>query len=309
MQATRLTAAAILAATALCTPALAQSAPSPAKSAPAKPEAAPAAVPVKNPVVAKVGPAEIHLSDVSAAMRGLPAQLQQVPPNVLYPMVLNRLIEAKAVTLMARKQGVDKEPDVQRKMQAAADEALQGAFLQKEIGPKITDQALRAIYDKDYANKPGAEEVHARHILVASEDQAKKIIAQLKAGADFAKLAAANSTDPGSKQNGGDLGYFKKGDMVPAFADAAFKLKDGEISPTPVHTEFGWHVIQVLGHRRAPPQTFDQVKGEIRQKVIHEQLGKLFASAEKGLDIQKFNPDGTPMKATDKAEPPPAPAK
>ena len=122
-------------------------------------------------------------------------------------------------------------------------------MLSKEVGPTITDAALHARYDKDIAGKPGEEEVHAKHILVDNEDQAKKIIADLKGGADFAALAKQYSKDPGAAQQGGDLGFFKKDEMVPEFATAAFAMKPGQVSQQPVHTQFGWHVIMVVERR------------------------------------------------------------
>lgn len=325
MPSIRLTAAALLAATALCS--TQGVVPARAASPKAVPTAAPAGTAnpadqakssqpaqnqagkdqaAKDPVLAKVGDADIHQSDVQDMMKSLPPQLQAMPPQVLTPMVLDRLIDERAVVVMARKQGLDKDPQVEHRMKMAADQALENALLARAVGPQITEQAIRAVYDRDYANKPGEGEVHARHILVGSEDEAKKIIAELKKGADFAKLAQEHSTDPGSKQDGGDLGFFKKTDMVPAFADAAFAMKDGEISPQPVHTQFGWHVIQVMGHRNAPPVPFEQAQSQIREKLIQQGVTKVVQEAKAGVKVQKFNPDGTPQKPTDNAEPPPA---
>jgi len=150
------------------------------------------------------------------------------------------------------------------------------------------------------------EEVHARHILVANEDAAKKIIADLKKGGDFAALAKQHSTDPGA-QNGGDLGFFKKDDMVPAFAEAAFALKPGEISATPVKTQFGYHVIKVEERRAAPPPSFEEAKEELRQRVIQEAVSKVSDAALAGAKVERMNLDGTAPRPTDGAQPPPAP--
>jgi peptidyl-prolyl cis-trans isomerase C len=173
---------------------------------------------------------------------------------------------------------------------------LQNAVLSREIAPSVTDAALKAKYDAEIANKPGEEEVHARHILVDNEEAAKKIIDELNKGADFATLAKANSKDPAA-QNGGDLGFFKKADMVPEFADVAFALKPGQISQTPVKTQFGWHVIKVDETRTAPPPTFDQAKEELRQQIIQAGVRKVLDKARVGLTVVKFNMDGTPMTA------------
>jgi peptidyl-prolyl cis-trans isomerase C len=194
-------------------------------------------------------------------------------------------------------------------MTDAADRALESAVLSKQVSPSITDAAVRARYDKDIAGKPGEEEVHAKHILVDSEDQAKKIIADLKGGADFAALAKQYSKDPTAAQQGGDLGFFKKDEMVPEFANAAFALQPGQISPEPVHTQFGWHVILLVERRRAPAPTFEQARDELRQEMIKEGVKKAVAQARADVTVEKFNLDGSPIRATDTAEPPPAPAK
>jgi peptidyl-prolyl cis-trans isomerase C len=175
----------------------------------------------------------------------------------------------------------------------ATDAALQNALFMRDIGPQVNEQAIKARYDATIAGKPGEEEVHARHILVPTEEAAKKIIDELNKGGDFEALAKANSTDSGAAQ-GGDLGFFKKGDMVPEFAAAAFALKPGEYTKEPVHTQYGWHIIKVEEHRQAPPPTFEQSHDQIRQEIIQEGVKKVVAQAKEGLTIEKFNPDGSP---------------
>jgi peptidyl-prolyl cis-trans isomerase C len=279
-------------------------APGPAAAAPPPASAAPAPAPA-DPVVAKVNGQPIYLSDLQAAAQGLPDNLRGLPPQMLFPMLLDQLIDGRALVVQAEKTGLDKDPVVAHEMQAASDRALQSAMLSKEVGPSVTDAAVKARFDKDAASKPPEQEIHASHILVANEADAKKIIAELNAGADFATLAKQNSTDPGGK-SGGDLGWFKKDDMVPEFSAAAFALKPGEITQTPVHTQFGWHVIKLEEVRTATPPTFEQARDELRQKMIQEGVQQAVNQAKVGLTIQKFNMDGTPMKATDTAEPPPA---
>ena len=217
-----------------------------------------------------------------------------MPPQVLYPMLLDQMVDREALVIEAEKEGLQKDPQVQRAIARASDTVLQNAILSREIGPSVTDAALHAKYDAEIANKPGEEEVHARHILVPTEEEAKKIIDELNKGADFATLAKQDSKDPAA-QNGGDLGFFKKGDMVPEFAAAAFALKDGEVTQTPVKTQFGWHVIKVDEHRVAPPPTFEQARDQLRQQLIQAGVRKVLDQARQGLTIQKFNMDGTPM--------------
>jgi peptidyl-prolyl cis-trans isomerase C len=257
-----------------------------------------------DPVVAKVNGQPIYLSDLKGAAQGLPENVRGVPPQTLYPMLLDQLIDGRALAAEARKTGLDKDPAVQRQIADAEDRTLDNAVLTKEVGPTITDAALHARYDKDIAGKPGEEEVHAKHILVDNEDQAKKIIADLKGGADFAALAKQYSKDPGAAQQGGDLGFFKKDEMVPEFASAAFALQPGQISPQPVHTQFGWHVILVVERRRAQPPTFEQARDELRQQMVKEGVKKAVADARAEVSVEKFNLDGSPIRATDTAEPP-----
>ncbi len=285
--------------------------PTTAQAQTAPPQAAPVQTPAPaaDPVVAKVNGQPIHLSDLKDAVQGLPDNLRGLPPMTLYPMLLDQMIDERALVAAARKSGLDKDPLVQRQMAAAEDRALQTAVLSKEVGPTITDAALHARYDKDVAGKPGEEEVHAKHILVDNEDQAKKIIADLKGGADFAALAKQYSKDPGAAQQGGDLGFFKKDEMVPEFATAAFAMKPGQVSDQPVHTQFGWHVIMVVERRPAEAPSFEQAKEELRQKLIQEGVRKAVAEARAEVPVEKFNLDGSQVRATDTAEPPPAPKK
>lgn len=286
----------------------------PAAPAPAAPAttAAPAEVqPSPDTVIAKVGSDTIRFADLQDALQSLPEQLRAMPPAMLYPMLLDQLVDRDVIVQQARKQNLGDDPKVKQAVSRATDLALQNALLTRDIQPLLTPTAIQERYDAQYAGKSGEPQVHAEHILVATEAKAKDIIAQLNKGADFAKLAKENSTDPSAKENSGDLGWFKKGDMLPEFSDAAFALKPGQITPTPVHTRFGWHVIKLEGTRTAPPPSLDEVRDEIRQGIIQEAVAKVLADAKQGITIEKFNLDGTPF--TPPALPagigaPPAPA-
>ncbi len=271
------------------------------------PPAPPAAAANADPIVATVGGEPIRLTEVREAMAGLPPEAHSMPPQTVFPFVLDQLIDSRILVMAARKAGMDKDPAVQRQIAVAADRVLQTAILHRDIDPLISDAALKARFDKDMAGKSGEMEVHARHILVADEPTAKKITADLKKGGDFAALSKQYSKDPSAKEQGGDLGFFKKTDMVPEFADAAFALKDKEVTAAPVKTQFGWHVIQTLEHRTSQPPTFEQVRDELRQQMVQAAVQKEVAEARTGVTIERFNMDGSPVKATDTAEPP-APA-
>jgi peptidyl-prolyl cis-trans isomerase C len=261
-----------------------------------------------DPVVATVNGRDIHLSDVSDAAQALPEQMRQMPPSVLFPMLLDQLVDREALVVSARKQGLENDPVVKRELQRADDTTLQNALIKRDVGPTITEPAIRARYDATIAGKPGEAEVDARHILVGTKAEAEKVIAELKAGADFATLAKKYSTDPAGAQ-GGDLGFFKKDDMLPEFSAAAFALKPGDYTQTPVQTRYGWHVIQSVARRQAAPPTFEEAPDQLRQKMIEEGLQKVIGAARAGVTVVRFNPDGSPLRPTDGAEPPPAPPK
>jgi peptidyl-prolyl cis-trans isomerase C len=259
--------------------------------------AARVAPPAPNAVVATVNGDPITMRDVAAAAQQLPPNVQQqVPPQVLFPKLIDQLVSRRALLIQAKKSGLDKDPAVQKQMQAAADQVLQGIALQRAVLPKVNEEAIKAAYDKQYAGKPGEPEIHARHILVDSEAKAKEVIAQLEKGAKFEDLAKKYG-DPkdAATANGGDLGFFKKGDMLPEFSTAAFKLKPNEYTHTPVHTRYGWHVIQVLETRTSQPPTYDQVHDEIKQQVLQADVAAAVTAAKAAVQIKLFNANGTPV--------------
>jgi peptidyl-prolyl cis-trans isomerase C len=131
----------------------------------------------------------------------------------------------------------------------------------------VSDADVKNEYDKNKDQYSEQEQVKARHILVATEDEAKAIITQLKGGAKFIDLAKEKSTEPGAKDSGGDLGYFTKGQMDPAFEKAAFEQKPGTFSEKPVKSQFGYHVILVEDHKAQVQKTFDQVKEDIKKNL------------------------------------------
>ncbi len=253
-----------------------------------------------NPVVATVNGDPVHLDDVRAAAQTLPDDMRNMPPGVLFPMIVNQVIDQRALLITARKQGLQKDPAIAKIMQTASDTALQNVYLTRQITPQVNDQTIHDVYDKTIAGRPGDKEVHARHILLASQAQANDVIKQLQGGADFAKLASSLSTDKASAaQNGGDLGWFKQGDMLPEFSNAAFSMNKGDVSKKPIQTRYGWHVIQVLDTRTATPPTFDSVKDQIRQKLIQQNVRAVVERALAGVQVVRFKPDGTRVTAAD----------
>ena len=263
----------------------------PAKAAKPGPTAAAAAA--ADPVVARVNGNELHRSDVVEAIRGLPPQVQQQPLDRLYPQLLDQMVGTILVSQAGRKAKLQDDPEVKKRLALVQDQLIADAYVQRLLQKQVTDQKLHARYDKFVKDAPPREEVHARHILVASEDEAKAIIADLKKGGDFNKLAQDKTTDPSGKTSGGDLGYFTKEDMVPEFADAAFKLKPGEFTETPVKTQFGWHVIKVEDRRTAKPPTFEQVKPKLSNEMSRELVGDKVKELRTAAKIEVFNLDGS----------------
>lgn len=230
-------------------------------------------------VVATVSGQPITEADVQMAVSELDQQFAQLTPEQKRAAALSAIIEIRLMAEKAKAGGLDQDDAFKRKLAFLNERALHAQVIEKEISPKVTDEALKARYDKEIAARAPTEEVRARHILVKTEDEAKAIIAQLDGGGDFEAIAKEKSSDPGSGANGGDLGFFSKGQMVPEFEAAAFALEPGAYTKTPVKSEFGFHVIKLEEKRAQPPVAFDQVKDQIRQLVFRD----LYFDTVKGL--------------------------
>jgi peptidyl-prolyl cis-trans isomerase C len=267
------------------------SAPSPTSGGPAT-----EALPQGNPVVARIDGVELRLSDVEAAQHNLPPQAQKLPLAQIYPMLLDRLVDGALITEAGRKEHLDQDPDVQSRLKRYEDRLIQEAYLNREIKQAETEDRLKTSYQTLLKEKPAHEEVHARHILVATEAEAKSVIAELDKGADFAALAKKYSTDPAAG-SGGDLGYFGHDDMVKEFADAAFALPAGQYSKTPVKTEFGWHVIKVEDRRMSTPPSFEEAREELNHDLAQEIIGAKLQELRGTAKIEEFGLDGKPLPA------------
>jgi peptidyl-prolyl cis-trans isomerase C len=255
----------------------------------------------EDPVVAVVDGTDVHRSDVEAVARALPEQFRQVPLPQIYGMLLDRAIDFRLLANAAEEQDLAADPGVQAALAKARADVLRDAYIRGKIDEGTTDARLRERYD-DLKDDEGfaQEEVHARHILVGSEDEARKVIAELERGADFAALAGEHSVDPSARTNGGDLGFFRRGQMVPEFAEAAFALEAGKRTTEPVQTQFGWHVIEVLNRRTGTP-SFEETEPRLRQEVAREIVTALVADLRDGAEIERFNLDGSPMQIAPEA--------
>jgi peptidyl-prolyl cis-trans isomerase C len=276
---------------------------SPAQKAPAKPPAPAQSVSqmLKDPVVATVNGQPIRLSELEVAQQALPQQYRNMPLQSVFPALLDRIVDSKLVVQEAKKNKLNEDPAFKKRMAFVEDQVLQDTWIQREIARQVTAEKLQKRYEERLKSMPSEEEVHARHILVSTEDEAKAIIADLKKGAAFDKLAKEKSTDKASGAEGGDLGWFKKSDMVKEFADAAFALKKGETTETPVKTQFGYHIINVEDRRKAPPPAYEELAEQLREEMAREVVTAQLDQLRAGAKVEKFNMDGGKP-----AEPPPA---
>jgi peptidyl-prolyl cis-trans isomerase C len=260
----------------------------------------------KDPLVAKVNGTEIHQSDLAVAEQ----EAGQIPPmspdakkDYLVQFVADMILVSKAAE--AKKMG--ESADFKRKVAFARNKLLMEQLLQSVGKQALTDAAMHKVYDDAVKQMQPEQEVHARHILIRAaagdekaskeaEDKIKAIIARLKKGEDFIKLAGELTEDPSGKANGGDLGYFSKEQMVPEFSDTAFKLDKGQISE-PVKTQFGWHVLKVEDKRVKPLPTFDEVKPQIESYMTRKAQAELVTTLRAGAKIEKMyktEPPATP---------------
>lgn len=183
-------------------------------------------------------------------------------------------VSLKAFSTAAIKDKLDQDPAFKMRAELVRESGLQQAYVTEKLKQTVKEEDVKAFYEKEIASMPKEVEVHARHILVDNEADAKKIIERLEAGEDFEKIAKETSTDA-SGSLGGDLGYFTKGQMVKPFEDAAFALKAGEYTKTPVQSQFGWHIIKVEDVRDKKPPEYADVKPQIENMLMQQHYNEL----------------------------------
>lgn len=243
-----------------------------------------ATAPDQSTVVATIGAHTITEADLTFAAEDMAQDLAQLPPDERRAFLVRILIDMKVMAEAARTAGMDKTETFAQRLAYLEDRALRRAYFNDEIVAGVTEEAARAEYDKFIAEFTPEDEVHARHILVEEEAKANELKAELDKGADFAKLAAENSIDPGAA-NGGDLGFFGKGMMVAPFEEAAFALENaGDIS-APVQSQFGWHIIKLEEKRQSAPPSFEQVAGQIQQQLMMTTFNDKVSALMDGQEI------------------------
>lgn len=228
-------------------------------------------------VVATLNGQPITEADIALAEADLDPQFSRLPEAQRRAAALSAVIDVRLFAAEAEKQEIPQSEEFQQRMEFLRERALHAAFIDQNVVEGITEEELRARYQEEIAKLKPQEEVRARHILVETEDEAKQIIKELDEGAEFAELAAERSTD-GAAAQGGDLGYFTKGRMVPEFEEAAFALEPGTHSQEPVQTAFGWHVIKIEDKRMQEPPAFEEVENQIRSILIRDRYVETLAS-------------------------------
>jgi peptidyl-prolyl cis-trans isomerase C len=259
-----------------------------------------------DPVVARANGVDIRQSDLTLAEDEVGSSMPQMPPEQKRDYLITYLADVILLSQAAEQQKLGDRDDVKHRVALERNKVLMETLLQDTGHAAITDDAMHKVYDEAVKQMPPEQEVHARHILVPTEDEAKAIEAQLKKGADFAALAKEKSKDPGAAE-GGDLGWFTKDQMVPEFAEVAFKLDKGQISD-PVKTQFGWHIIKVEDKRTKPTPTFDEVKGQLENYVAHRAQADLVQKIRSAANIERLDKPSAPA-ADPSALNPAAPAK
>jgi peptidyl-prolyl cis-trans isomerase C len=300
-------------------PAFAQETTTPAPEAqdPAADPAAPAAAPAApaattetksdpNQVVARINGVDITRQEVLDSAADLPEQIRS-QIDLVFPQLLNRYIGLTLLGEKGKAANLAEDPEVKKLMSDYETQAIRQVFVTRYLNEQVTDDAVKARYEKKLKDNPPPEEVRAAHILVKAEDEAKAIIEQLKGGADFATLAKEKSTDKGSGANGGELGWFARDVMVKEFADAAFAMKVDEFSQAPVKSQFGFHIIKLEERRTQPAPTLDSQREQIRAELSEETVQALVTNLRKDAKVEILGPDGKPLPEGEQQPQQPAP--
>ena len=242
----------------------------------------------EGPVVAKINGVEVREGDLKLAEEDIGQQMPPMPEEAKRDYLVTYVGDMILLTQAAEEKKLAESEDFKRQLEFTRKKLLMAKLLDGEAKTASSEAAMRKVYDDATKQMKPEEEVHARHILVETEEEAKEVRAELAKGADFAELAKSKSKDPGAAAEGGDLGFFSKDQMVPEFADAAFKLNKGELSE-PVKSSFGWHVIKVEDKRTRPIPEFDQVKPQIENFVARKAQSEYLAKLREGAKIERLD--------------------
>lgn len=240
-------------------------------------------------VVARVDGVPITEAELIFAAEDLAQDLSSVPPAEQRAFLISVLIDMKLMANQARELELDQTEIFARRQTYLEERALRRAYFTTFVETEVTEEATRAAYEKIIASESPREEVRARHILLATLEDAQAVIAELEAGRPFEDVAREKSTGP-SGPNGGDLGFFGRGQMVPEFENAVFALETGQVSE-PVQTQFGWHVIKMEERRQSSPPPFEQLAGRLRQQLLVEEFEAQVEALKSSAVIEITDPE------------------
>ena len=241
-------------------------------------------------VVATINGKNVTDADLAIAEAEIGSDMGTMPPVQKRMSLLEFLIDNQLFAEAAEGDKLNEGPDFETRLTYLKRRALRELYFDKIIKSQVSEADARKLYDEQVGKLKPEDEVSARHILVETEDKAKELKEKIKGGADFAQLAKENSKDPGSKEDGGSLGYFGHGQMVPEFEDVVFKLKKGEVSD-PVKTQFGWHLIKIEDTRVKPPPAFDVVKDRIIQSQLLQKAQQSAVALRAKSKIEFVDPE------------------
>jgi peptidyl-prolyl cis-trans isomerase C len=241
-----------------------------------------------DPLIAKVNGVEIRQSDLTLAEEDLGQNARAMSDDEKKEQLVAYLTDIILVAKAAEGKKVPDQKDFKTRLAFNRNKLLMETLLQSEGKAAVTDQAMRKVYDDAVKQMASDVEVRARHILVATEAEATALLAEIKKGTDFAELARQKSKDPGAAAEGGDLGFFSKEQMVPEFAEVAFKLEKGQLSD-PVKTQFGWHIIKVEDRRNKPAPDFAQVKDQVEAFVIQKAQADFVSKLRESAKIERLD--------------------
>ena len=240
------------------------------------------------PIVANVNNEDISLETMIHAMKELPPEIQSQPFMSYYEDLLERVIDIKLFAQEGKKMKLDEEPSVRAAINFVIEKVLMQAFLSKYVQENIKEENIKASYNNFIADETSREEIKASHILMDTESEAIDVINMLNDGDDFAELAKNKSTGP-SGPSGGDLGWFKRGQMVPPFEKAAFSLNKNEITQLPVQTQFGWHVIKIFDKRIPEAPSYENMKSKLIQDLERKIVSKKIQDLRNDALIEKLS--------------------
>jgi len=259
-----------------------------AQSGPPPAQRGAAPVQAGDKVVARVDNSPITEADLALAAEDPALSLPNMDDTQKRDVIVGYLVDLKIGAKAAEAAKIGEGPDFARKLAYFRDKLLLDEYLDREVKKAVTPEATRKLYDDTIKNLKPEQEVRARHILVEGEDEAKQALARVKGGEDFAKVAAEVSKDPGSKSDGGDLGFFTQDRMVQPFAEAAFKLEPGQVSE-PVKSQFGWHVIKVEEKRTQPIPPFDEMKEQVEAYLTRKAQQDMVLSLREKAKVERLD--------------------